>query len=243
MLDMQLSFGGVKNTVGSALLPVVTDAFKEITSWIAENRAVVSEWAGEFAVKVKAAIPAVADLARGVTSIFLATTKTVSALIAASGGVEGVGKKLLWLMGIKSSVKLFGVTKDLWDLGKATKDFIANSSSIQAAFSAFKAGIASGGGVLKKRGYICPRTVAYSKNGGHIWRFSTKKGFFLHTGNTSCSKGRNCIRRIGHQGSSGSTVGQSYYMGCGRRSVSCICAVEKLGPISDHYKAGYWCCC
>ncbi|SMG47728.1 phage tail tape measure protein, partial [Dethiosulfovibrio salsuginis] len=150
MLDMQLSFGGVKNTVGSALLPVVTDAFKEITSWIAENREVVSEWAGEFAGKVKAVIPAVADFARGITSIFLAATKTVSALVSASGGVEGVGKKLLWLVGIKSSIKLFGVTKDLWDLGKATKDFIANSSSIQAAFSAFKAGIASGGGVLKK---------------------------------------------------------------------------------------------
>ena len=137
MLDMQLSIGGVKNIVGSALLPVVTDAFKEITAWIAENRDVVTQWSAQFAGKVKDAIPMVANFAKGMTSVFLSISKTIGSVTSAVGGFENLAKILAAVVAGRTAGKLFGVAKDTWGLAKAAKDFASASGGVSSVVGAF----------------------------------------------------------------------------------------------------------
>ncbi len=68
--DMKLAISGLTNTVGAALLPVMTSAFKGISAWARDNRAQIQLWATDTAKWITGtAIPAVFKIAGEIKSV------------------------------------------------------------------------------------------------------------------------------------------------------------------------------
>lgn len=84
--DMNLALSGLTNTIGAALLPVMTKAFRGISQWAADNREQIQKWAIDIAKWIEGtAIPAVFRIA---------------------AEVKAFGGKMLWL--VEGAAKLTG---------------------------------------------------------------------------------------------------------------------------------------
>lgn len=70
MLDAQMAATGLTNTLGVALLPVVTDTFKRFTGWVKTNRVEIKQWIGGAATWIeKKGIPGLFRLGREAESL------------------------------------------------------------------------------------------------------------------------------------------------------------------------------
>jgi len=84
--DMNLAISGLTNTVGAALLPIMTKAFKAISQWAADNKGQIQKWATSIATWIEGtALPAIRQVYEWVKS---------------------VGEKALWL--VEGAAKLTG---------------------------------------------------------------------------------------------------------------------------------------
>jgi len=64
MRDAEMAFNGVANTLGSALLPTAVKVFGEFSTWVAENKGAIKEWAATTATWIETkAIPAIVKIA------------------------------------------------------------------------------------------------------------------------------------------------------------------------------------
>jgi len=84
--DMKLAIEGTTNTIGSALLPTMTSAFKSISQWALENRGQIKEWAENIAKWIE--------------------TKGIPAIKMIASEVKSFGSKVLWL--VNGAAKLTG---------------------------------------------------------------------------------------------------------------------------------------
>jgi hypothetical protein len=69
LLDLQLGVAGLKNTIGAALMPVVTDAMSQLRFWLRENSDWVSVFSDRLANGLRENLPRIADFARGMARV------------------------------------------------------------------------------------------------------------------------------------------------------------------------------
>jgi hypothetical protein len=91
LLDTQMVVKGLKNTIGAALMPVVSDAMERFTTYVIENREQVELWATTFAERVEAAIPVVIELAGGVGRMMTVTGTAAASVADLVGGWDNFG--------------------------------------------------------------------------------------------------------------------------------------------------------
>jgi hypothetical protein len=91
LLDTQMVVKGLKNTIGAALMPVVSDAMERFSTYVIENREQVELWATTFAERVEAAIPVVLELAGGVGRMMTVTGTAAASVADLVGGWDNFG--------------------------------------------------------------------------------------------------------------------------------------------------------
>lgn len=128
---MAKTFEGLKNTVGAELVPIFTDAFKEIADFFIENRGVVKEFAGELAAKFREFLPTLKETLKDVAAF-------IKKLWDARETLMSIGKTVFIIVG---AVKIF---KTAFSLGKMIQDIKGLAGGIQGAtkvFGALKAAV------------------------------------------------------------------------------------------------------
>jgi hypothetical protein len=110
LLDAKLSLFGLKNIIGSALMPVVSDMMSTFTGWLADNRAQVRAWSDQFATRLQAVVPVIADLASGIGTVASNVGHAVSATANLVGGFDNLGVIIGTLIAGKAigSIVMFG---------------------------------------------------------------------------------------------------------------------------------------
>ena len=90
-LDAQLAVGGLKNTIGSEFLPVVTGAMRQFSDWTAANREDVKAFAGTAAEKLGDVLPKVGAMAKGMGEVASTIGRVVSKTADLVGGWQNFG--------------------------------------------------------------------------------------------------------------------------------------------------------
>ncbi|MFB9149515.1 hypothetical protein [Roseovarius ramblicola] len=98
LTDFQAVVGGLKNTIGSELMPVVGDAMKQFSSFMLENREEVKAFASDFADGVERVVPKiggliekVAEFGKGLADVARPIGKAVAKVGELMGGFENAG--------------------------------------------------------------------------------------------------------------------------------------------------------
>ena len=145
MLDTQLSLFGLKNIIGSALMPVVADMMGKFTGWLAENRNDVRDWSELFAEKLQAAVPIIRDLASGIGTV----VANVGSAVATTAELVGGFDNLSVIIGtVFASKAIFSVVSFGLALGQAAGAIF----SLVGGLPALVSGIGKAIGVFKALG-------------------------------------------------------------------------------------------
>lgn len=91
LLDTKLSLFGLKNIIGSDLMPVISKLMSEFTGWLSENRQQVREWSAMFADRLKASVPVIRDLASGIGTVVTRVGEGVKTTADMVGGFKNLG--------------------------------------------------------------------------------------------------------------------------------------------------------
>lgn len=91
LLNAKLGMMGFKNTIGAAIMPVITDMMGEMSVWLRENRDQVIEFSRRLATGLRDAVPVIGQVVKGLTT----TVKTIGSATATVaefvGGYENLG--------------------------------------------------------------------------------------------------------------------------------------------------------
>jgi prefoldin subunit 5 len=90
-LDAQLTIKGLKNTIGSELMPVVTRSMQRFSEWAVTNRDDVAAFADTAATKLEAALPVIGQIAEGMGDVSKAVGGVISKTAEMVGGWKNFG--------------------------------------------------------------------------------------------------------------------------------------------------------
>ncbi|MEY8099022.1 hypothetical protein AB9F29_16595 [Falsihalocynthiibacter sp. S25ZX9] len=143
LLDTQLAAKGLKNTVGAALLPVVTGALAQIGDALIANHANIEVWAEAFAGGVERSLPNIIELGKGLGKVLGVTQSVMAATADMVGGWENFGIIIGGVLGSRLIVKVgkfagavFGLGRALWVLTGATPFVVGGIRAIGLALVA-----------------------------------------------------------------------------------------------------------
>ncbi|MGE4533395.1 hypothetical protein [Halomonas sp.] len=85
LLDAQSGLKGMKNTIGAELMPAVTGLMRELSGWMRENRDQVKAFAREFGDRLKDAVPAIIEVAKGAATF----AKTLGGMVNTAARLVG----------------------------------------------------------------------------------------------------------------------------------------------------------
>lgn len=91
MLDAKLSMLGLRNTIGAALMPAVTELTETFSSWLQANNADVKEWAEAVGDAAQEVVPIVGEVAAGFGDVASAVRDATSVVVGAVGGWRNFG--------------------------------------------------------------------------------------------------------------------------------------------------------
>lgn len=101
LLNVQAGLQGMKNTIGAALMPAVSDLMGSLSAWMSENRDQVQAFAREFGERLKAAVPIIIDLARGVAT----AAATIGGMVHRVASLVGGFDNLAVILGVVFAAK------------------------------------------------------------------------------------------------------------------------------------------
>ncbi len=133
-LDAQLASRGLRTTIGSELMPVVTDVMREFTGWVKTNREPVQELARDFAGGVKAAVPVLAQVIGGLGEVSRNTAAIVGSVADMVGGWRNFGVVLGTVFAGKAILAFGGFVFNVARLGVAVGALVA--PAVLPAFAA-----------------------------------------------------------------------------------------------------------
>ena len=90
-LDAQLVGKGLKNTIGSELMPVVTRSMKSFSAWAITNRDDIADFARTASEKLEAVLPVIGQVAEGMGRVSRTIGTVVSKVAEMVGGWENFG--------------------------------------------------------------------------------------------------------------------------------------------------------
>ncbi|MCK0743556.1 hypothetical protein [Chromohalobacter nigrandesensis] len=91
LLDTKLSLAGLKNIVGSELMPVVSKMMGRFTGWMATNRDEVKRFASTFADRMEKAVPVIGNLASGLATVASKVGEATGKVATLVGGFDNLG--------------------------------------------------------------------------------------------------------------------------------------------------------
>ena len=148
---------GLKNSIGSELIPVVKPLLDDMSLWIADNR----EWiATEIGAEVKDFAGALREVdLKELVKDGVEFTKTALALFNAMGGLKTIGIGVAGIYGLKVAGSMYktasgiiGVTGSAIKFGKSALPYIGETRLGRIAAGAGKLGVSLGGGLFKGLG-------------------------------------------------------------------------------------------
>ncbi len=116
LLDTQLTLKGLKNTVGAALLPVVTQSMRAIGDALVANRAEVEAWSKRFASGLESTIPRLGALATGIGDVTSKIWEAVDAVAEMAGGYNTLGKIIAGVFAFRT---IWKIGRFAWAIGSA----------------------------------------------------------------------------------------------------------------------------
>lgn len=142
---IQTGMEGVRNTIGSALLPVMTEAMGDMLVWLKENRKAVKGFAKELAVGLKNALPIVRNLASGIGTGTRALASMTNSLAGMVGGFDNLGMMLAAIIAMKPILAIAGMAKALVVAGTAVYGLVTALGTVGAAIKMIKVAMISTG--------------------------------------------------------------------------------------------------
>ncbi|UTW01242.1 hypothetical protein KDW99_08985 [Marinomonas rhizomae] len=129
LLNAKLGMYGFKNTIGSAIMPVITDMMGEMSAWMRENRGQVIAFSQRLASGLRDAIPVIGQVIQGLTTTAQTIGSVTSTIASMVGGYENLGmivgavfagKAIVSVMSFGASLvsTLFTVGKLVFAFGK-----------------------------------------------------------------------------------------------------------------------------
>ncbi|MBP0047642.1 hypothetical protein H9C73_02745 [Marinobacterium sp. AK62] len=135
-LDVQSVMAGFKNTIGSALMPVVTEMMGKFTTWMRSNRDLVVQFSEKLAAGLRDALPVIGQTVTRLTST-AATIGSVTAKIAdLVGGFDNLGIIIGTVFAGKAIFSVGMFAKSIWDFGAA---LVALAGGFPAVIGGIKA--------------------------------------------------------------------------------------------------------
>lgn len=119
LLDAQLAVKGMKNTVGAALMPAVTELMKSFSGWMREHLPMVQSFAATLGSRLSAAAPHIVGLARGFATMAENTGAIISRVAAMVGGFENLGMILGAVFASKAIFSVLAFVAALFKAGGA----------------------------------------------------------------------------------------------------------------------------
>jgi hypothetical protein len=128
LLGAEGAIGSVKNTLGAALLPVVTNVLGKFTKFVSENRGQIKEWAEKTAVWVE--------------------KKAIPAIIKFGGELKSLASKVIWL--VQKGAELTGGFGNLAAVVVAIRLAPLAKTIVEIGYNAVKAAVGLGQYVAAK---------------------------------------------------------------------------------------------
>jgi hypothetical protein len=91
LLDTQLAVAGLKNTIGAALMPVVTRVMGNLGDALIKNRGLVVAFADDFAAGLERAIPVIGSVLTGMGRVSAQVGTVIAQVVEMVGGWENFG--------------------------------------------------------------------------------------------------------------------------------------------------------
>lgn len=143
LLNAQSAVQGLRNTIGSALMPVVTRAMDQFTGFMKSNREDVEAFADTVATGLGRALPHIVEVARGVGQVSTQVGSAVAKVAEMVGGWENFG---IVLGAVFASKAIASVATFVFTVGKLGGAVLALAAP--GALPAVAAGIAAIGSTL-----------------------------------------------------------------------------------------------
>ncbi|MGI0118321.1 hypothetical protein [Zooshikella sp. RANM57] len=112
LLNAQMALGGVKNTIGAAMMPAFTELMKHFKAWVVNFQPQIQAFAKNISSRFKIWAKNVYALGQG----FFSVTSVISDFISTTIGWKNVGYILAGLMGVKLVSSVFTFGKVVWSL-------------------------------------------------------------------------------------------------------------------------------
>lgn len=142
MLDAQLAATGMANTLGVALLPVVTDTFKQFTRWVKTNRVEIKKWITDAASWIeKKGVPALFKIGGEVKSV---ASKVLHLVEVGAKLTGGLGNLALVVAGLRVAPLAITFAQIAWNGAKAARAVYLFAEASKAARAAKVAGLFGG---------------------------------------------------------------------------------------------------
>lgn len=134
LLDVKLGIAGLKNTIGSALMPVVTEAMSQFRFWLRENQGRVQQFAAALATGLQEAMPHIVEFGKGLMTVGGA----ISSVIRWTADLVGGFDRLAVIIGAAFAAKaVFSVIM----FGKAVIGLVGSLAALSGGLRVATTGI------------------------------------------------------------------------------------------------------
>lgn len=136
LLDAQLAMGGIRNTLGARLMPVVARVFERFSAYVQENRAVVEQYADRFAGLVERAIPALFQLAESGVQFATTLAKITSTVAGLVGGFDNLATIAAVVFSAKAIASVVSFGMSIFKVGSALVTLAGGLPAVAAGIKA-----------------------------------------------------------------------------------------------------------
>ncbi|SMX27302.1 hypothetical protein TRP8649_01405 [Pelagimonas phthalicica] len=119
LLDTELALKGLKNTVGAALMPVVTKAMKRVGDALIDNREGIIKWSEDFASGVERVLPLVGEVFAGISRVSSIVWGVVEGTAEMVGGWENFGVVIGAVLAARTVTRVVKFGAAVFSFGKA----------------------------------------------------------------------------------------------------------------------------
>lgn len=130
LLDTQLGMAGLKNTIGSALMPIITDMMKSMSGWMRENRGLVIDFAKKFAAGFRDAVPIIGKAISGLAKVATVIGGVIGSVASLVGGFDNLGIIVGSLFAAKAVLSIVSFGSAIWGLGSAMLGLVGGMPAV-----------------------------------------------------------------------------------------------------------------
>lgn len=136
LLDTKLGMAGLKNTIGSALMPIVTDMMKSMSGWMRENRDLVIDFSKRFASGFRDAVPIIGKAIAGLAKVATVIGGVIGSVAGLVGGFDNLGIIVGSLFAAKAVLSIVSFGSAIWGLGSALLGLVGGMPAVVVGIKA-----------------------------------------------------------------------------------------------------------